>query len=158
MLPLQLGVGVGPGETVLLSGPDSHHSSRGTTRCDCAAAFQNETTPQTTECPANTLYQGASNASECRFRDDIACQSPGPDMVAGAVHSLRERLDLLDFTTSYLEVRQITVKRGQELKDIDIMTTFQCFTPDLWFVAIFMEIGQYQKMSSAIDLAFQCNG
>ena len=79
-------------------------------------------------------------------------------MVAGAVHVLGERLELLDFTTSYLPVRQITVKRGQKLSDIDIMKTFQCFTEDLWFLGIFMEIGQCQTRSTCRRPSFQCNG
>jgi hypothetical protein len=79
-------------------------------------------------------------------------------MVAGAVHLLRERLDLLDFSTSYLPVRQITVKRGQKLTDIDIMKTFQCFKEDLWFAGIFMEIGQCQTESTCHPPGCQCNG
>lgn len=85
-------------------------------------------------------YKGASLATDCKFRDHISCESPGPDMVAGAVHALRERLDLLDFTTTYITVRQITVKRGQQLIP-DIMKTFQCFDESLWFLGIFFEIG-----------------
>ena len=63
-------------------------------------------------------------------------------MVAGAVHVLGERLDLLDFSTSYIAVRQITVKRGQTVLGINILKTFQCFTPDLWFLGLFLEVGK----------------
>jgi len=94
---------------------------------------------------------GASNASDCKFRDHVTCQSAGPDMVAGAVHMLRERLDLLDFSTSYLPVRQITVKRGQTLVGINILKTFQCFTPDLWFLGLFMWVGKRPNLPMRIQ-------
>jgi hypothetical protein len=92
-------------------------------------------------CSATYTYNGASDINSCKFRDDATCESSGPDLVAGAVHTLRERLDLLDFTTSYMKVRQITVKRGATYMP-NFLTTFQCFTEDLWFVGLFMEVGK----------------
>ena len=105
----------------------------------CNGDFQNSSNPLNTTCPANRKYNGASDIAQCLYRGDPTCASPGPDMVAGAVHVLRERLDLLDFTSTYLTVRQITVKRPHGAFP-SIMKTFQCFDESLWFVGLFMEI------------------
>lgn len=103
--------------------------------------FKNYLAPPDGNCSATYTYMGASDINTCKFRDDPTCISSGPDIVAGAVHTLSERLDLLDFTINYMTVRQITVKRGVVVVP-NIMTTFQCFTADLWFVGLFMEVGK----------------
>ena len=111
-------------------------------------------------CEASRSYTGASKVNECMFRDDLTCQSKGPDLVAGAVHMLSERLDLLDFSISYYTVRQITIKKGKPLIP-DIMKTFKCFDESLWFLGIFMEIGNslflFVKPSCYVALAKSAN-
>lgn len=103
--------------------------------------FKNNLAPPDGNCSATYTYQGASDITSCKFRDDPSCTSQGPDLVAGAVHTLRERLDLLDFTMSYMTVRQITVKKGRAY-EVNFLTTFQCFTEDLWFAGLFLEVGE----------------
>jgi len=61
-------------------------------------------------------------------------------MVAGAVLKTADRLDLLDFSANYLTARQITVKRGFMLANIELTKTFQCFDETLWFIGLFVEI------------------
>jgi hypothetical protein len=61
-------------------------------------------------------------------------------MVAGAVLKTADRLDLLDFSANYLTSRQITVKRGFMLGNIELTKTFQCFDETLWFIGLFIEI------------------
>jgi len=119
--------------------PTNTESASGAVRMVCHGDFQNTSQSGNTTCEASGSYKGASNVNECMFRDDLTCLSSGPDIVAGAVHVLRERLDLLDFSSSYFTVRQITVKRGTPLIP-DFMKTFKCFDETLWFIGLFMEI------------------
>lgn len=106
--------------------------------------FKNNQAPPDGNCSATNTYTGPSDVTLCKFRDDPTCKSKGPDLVAGAVHTLRERLDMLDFTMSYMTVRQITVKRGATYMP-NFLTTFQCFTADLWFVGLFLEVGEPRR-------------
>jgi hypothetical protein len=93
-----------------------------------------------TTCLVNDDYNGASDIGTCALKGDKDCASPGPDMVAGAVLKTADRLDLLDFSANYLTARQITVKRGFMLGNIELTKTFQCFDETLWFIGLFIEI------------------
>lgn len=86
-------------------------------------------------CPSANSYSGASTWNDCSYQGDATCVSPGPDMVAGAVHILRERLDMLDFSMPYLTVRQVVVKRST-FRLPDFMNTFYAFEAGLWFVIL----------------------
>ena len=107
---------------------------------DCAGDFINHRKPSNSNCTANYEYKGPSPFGACKSRDDPTCVSKGPDLVAGAVHILRERVDLLDFTGPYVTVRQVTVKVKKSALP-NIMATFQCFDESLWFLGLFFEVG-----------------
>mmetsp|Transcript_40767 Transcript_40767/g.96518 ORF Transcript_40767/g.96518 Transcript_40767/m.96518 type:complete len:619 (+) Transcript_40767:129-1985(+) len=89
-------------------------------------------------CGSATSYMGASDTLTCSYVNDASCVSKGPDMVAGAVHIMRERLDMIDFSMPYLTVRQVVVKQNS-LRLPEIMKTFDAFDGTLW-VVIMVEI------------------
>ena len=114
-------------------------SASGPVRMVCNGDFQKTGKPAGANCSASAEYKGASDWNKCTSREDPGCVSKGPDMVAGAVHVLRERLDLLDFTSPYIEVRQVVVTKSKFAWP-NIMKTFQCFDETLWFLGLFMEV------------------
>lgn len=60
-------------------------------------------------------------------------------MVVGAIHILRERLDMLDFTLPFMTESQVVVKRPDPLFTLSptrLLTIFQPFSEMLWTVII----------------------
>jgi len=84
-------------------------------RMVCNGDFINHRKPSNSNCTANYEYKGPSPFGACKSRDDPTCVSKGPDLVAGAVHILRERVDLLDFTGPYVTVLFLLIGTIQAL-------------------------------------------
>lgn len=74
-------------------------------------------------------YLGPSKVGTCNSLTDTTCVSKGPDMVAGAVHVLTERLLKLQFTGVYYSVAQSVVTRLDDSFDVvnSILNVFRCF-------------------------------
>ena len=80
--------------------------------------------------PKHANYHlGPSKVGTCSSLTDPTCVSKGPDMVAGAVHVLTERLMKLQFTGVYYSVAQSVVTRLDDSFDIidGILNVFRCF-------------------------------
>jgi len=91
-------------------------------------------------CRSATQYKGPSPAGSCSMAyGDPTCVDEGPDMVVGAIHILRERLDMLDFTLPFMTESQVVVKRPDPLFTLSptrLLTIFQPFSEMLWTVII----------------------
>jgi len=109
----------------------------------CSNAFDSDGIVPLTDanpvCKSETEYKGPSQYDKCKQAyGDETCLSRGPDMVAGGVKISRSFMDMLHFTTSYLTVSQIIVKRFDGFDPNDfatrVMLVFQPFSAELWVV------------------------